>query len=266
MNLALSDAQHRLGALLAKVHGLLSFSADADCDAAFETLTPFAVSLSSEKDARMSQDYRSMELGDLLNLKPGSKRSRTDQKDSKDIQKDLSSTSSSSFSSKVEMRKKKKRRKAAKLKEEKKAKQLAKASARNLLRDSTLIMPPEAQPPPVQHAAMLWDVRVYPNVTEILSIRTVPDIMVELMVRPAGQGKNTPVCCHATGQTLMGLDNALESTGKVSQQKKRRLLAKLSQCIVTFAKSHPLEAEFIQLLKTTLWATGLIESLALDQK
>jgi hypothetical protein len=108
-------------------------------------------------------------------------------------------------------------------------------------------------------AAVLWDIEKHPNVTEVTMILGEP-LQVGLLTRPAGQGKHTPIASFATEAKLMELD-ALPKTEKVEQQKRRRIIEKLTKALVKFAATNDLPLELQACLGKTEWGAELVAKL-----
>ena len=106
---------------------------------------------------------------------------------------------------------------------------------------------------------VLWDILQSPNVTEITSVQSAP-LRIELLARPAGQGKNTPVACFATEQTLIDLDTR-EKVGKSDYQKRRRILEKLSNALIFYNKTNVLPASVQATLQRTEWGLTIMGKL-----
>jgi hypothetical protein len=107
--------------------------------------------------------------------------------------------------------------------------------------------------------ALTWDLEKHPNVTEVTMILSEP-LQVGLLTKPAGQGKHTPIASVATEAKLLELD-ALPKAEKVEQQKRRRIIEKLSQALLTFAATNDLPSALKGCLSKTLWASELVAEL-----
>jgi hypothetical protein len=108
-------------------------------------------------------------------------------------------------------------------------------------------------------AAVPWDIEKHPNVTEVTMILSEP-LHVELLARPAGQGKHTPVASYATEAKLMELD-ALPKAEKSEQQKRRRIFERLTKALLTFAATNYLPLELKACLSKTQWGSELVTKL-----
>jgi hypothetical protein len=123
----------------------------------------------------------------------------------------------------------------------------------------------EAQPPKkraapsVAEAAALWDIEKHPNVTEVTMILGEP-LHVELLARPAGSGKHTPIAAYATEAKLMEVD-ALPKAEKSEQQKRRRIIEKLTNALMTFAATNDVPLDLKACLSKTEWGTELVTKL-----
>jgi hypothetical protein len=107
--------------------------------------------------------------------------------------------------------------------------------------------------------SVLWDVQLNPNVTEIISVQSAPFQLV-FMARPAGQGKHTPISCYATEQTLIDLDS-MDKVEKTDQQKRRRILEKLTKALMVHAATHVLPASLKASLLKTEWGSSVVGNL-----
>jgi hypothetical protein len=104
-----------------------------------------------------------------------------------------------------------------------------------------------------------WNFIKNPSVTEVTAVRTGP-LRVELMARPAGQGKHTPVPCVATEDKLIELDS-LSKADKIEQQKRRRILEKLTNALIEFGLTNELPAALKAALVKTAWGADVLTKL-----
>ncbi len=107
-----------------------------------------------------------------------------------------------------------------------------------------------------------WDVDLNPNVTEITMIQDAP-LKLILLARPSGQGKHNPILCFATEQVLINLDT-LEKQSKTEQQKRRRILKKMSNALIKYSASNTLPARLKSVLKKTIWGAEIIGKLQFE--
>jgi hypothetical protein len=119
----------------------------------------------------------------------------------------------------------------------------------------------EAQPPKKRPGAVPgpWDIDKHPNVTEVTMILSEP-LQVGLLTRPAGQGKHTPIASFASEAKLLELD-ALPRAEKVEQQKRRRIMEKLTKALLTFAATNDLPSALKVCLSKTEWGSELATKL-----
>jgi hypothetical protein len=64
----LSEAQHKVAALLTKTKDLVPFATDGACDKLFALLAEFARDMLKETERRKEQNYDDMKLEELLSL------------------------------------------------------------------------------------------------------------------------------------------------------------------------------------------------------
>lgn len=107
-----------------------------------------------------------------------------------------------------------------------------------------------------------WDVHLNPNVTEITMIQDAP-LKLILLARPSGQGKHNPILCFATEQVVLDLDT-LEKQSKSEQQKRRRILKKMSNALIKYSASKTLPATLKSALKKTIWGAEIIGKLQFE--
>ena len=102
---------------------------------------------------------------------------------------------------------------------------------------------------------------------------------MELYVRPAGKGKHNAIPFFANEEHIRYLDqlpkvyltfnllmlNTVQA-GKVEQQKRRRILDKLSKAILSFAETNSVPSCLRECLEKTNWAAVLLEQLDLVMK
>jgi len=228
----LSEAQYKLAALLTKTKDVVPFATDGACDELFATVADFARAMITENERRKEQNYDDMKLEELLGLSTSSR----DPKQNKRKQEDEEANDEEYL-------------------EEKKTSKEAEAQ------------PPKkrAAPAAATGAAVPWDIEKHPNVTEVTMILSDP-LQVELLSRPAGQGKHTPIASLATEAKLLELD-ALPKAEKSEQQKRRRIIAKLTKALLTFAGTNDLPLELKACLSKTEWGAELVTKLefALDE-
>ena len=113
---------------------------------------------------------------------------------------------------------------------------------------------------------LLWNVELFPNVTRVDSIADVAgNLVIRLMVRPAGHGNSMPVSCVCGALTLMKFDT-MERASKLAKQKKRRIIGKLVQCIIDYAQEDKMPHSLKRTLQETEWASELIRELSFESE
>ncbi len=244
----LSEAQYKLTALLTKTKDLVPFATDGACDKLFATVAEFAREMLEENERRKEQNYDDMKLEELLGLSMPSRGSL--------------SLFFLSFLTLVQEPKHNKRKQEDE-----------EANNDEYLEDKKISKEAEAQPPKKRAApaagaggaAVPWDIEKHPNVTEVTMVLSEP-LQVGLLTRPAGQGKHTPIASLATEAKLMELD-ALPKAEKIEQQKRRRIIAKLTKALLAFAATNDLPLELKACLSKTEWGAELVTKLefALDE-
>ncbi len=117
----------------------------------------------------------------------------------------------------------------------------------------------DAQPPRKRAAPVLWDIHANPNVTEVTMVLSKP-LQVEFLARSAGQGRKTPIACYASEAKLLELDS-LAKVEKVDQQKRRRIIEKLTKALFSFAATNDLPSALKSCLSKTLWGTDVLSKL-----
>ena len=104
-----------------------------------------------------------------------------------------------------------------------------------------------------------WKVLTHPNVTAVVEISSDP-FKLELDARLAGQGKHRPVPCFADEDAILNLDKLPHAT-KIQQQKRRRIIGKLSKAFVKFSQSNPVPPCAKACLTKTDWGALLLNQL-----
>jgi hypothetical protein len=236
----LSEAQYKLAALLTKTKDLLPFATDGACDKLFATVAEFARNMLSENERRKEQNYDDMKLEELLGLSTPARGS-------------FVLFFPFLFSHRKEPKSNKRKQEEENNDEER-------------VKERKAINEAEAPPPKKRSAVagataavVLWNIEKHPNVTEVTMILSEP-LQVGLLTRPAGQGKHTPIASLATEAKLMELD-ALPKAEKIEQQKRRRIIEKLTKALMTFAATNDLPFELKACLSKTEWGAELVAKL-----
>ncbi len=108
-------------------------------------------------------------------------------------------------------------------------------------------------------SAVLWDILAFPNVTEVTMVHSKP-LRLEFLSRSAGQGRKTPAACYASEVKLLELDG-LAKAEKLEQQKRRRIIEKLTKALFSFAATNDLPHSLKICLSQTQWANDLLSKL-----
>ena len=126
-----------------------------------------------------------------------------------------------------------------------------------------------APPSKMQHSGTplrLWNIELFPNVTRVDSIADVGgNLVIHLMVRPAGHGNSMPVSCVCGALTLLKFDS-MERSSKLAKQKKRRIIGKLVQCIIDHAAKNKMPRALQNTLEATEWAAELLKLLSFESE
>jgi hypothetical protein len=248
-----SEAQYKLTALLTKTKELVPFATDAACDKLFSTLAQFARDMLKENERRKEHNYDEMLLEELLGLDkpPGlspfcvishffllSPSPPPEPKSTKRGQDD-----GGKGESVVDDGSERRKTKEAEAHPPKKRQAVAAAA-------------------PGAAVAVPWDIEKHPNVTDVTVIVSEP-FRMEFLARPAGQGKHTPIACFATEAKLLDLD-LLPKAEKVDQQKRRRIVEKLTKALLCFAATNDLPSTLKSCLSKTEWGAEILTTLVFD--
>jgi hypothetical protein len=273
-SIPLSDHQHRLATLLSCTKDVIGYADDTLCEEAFAMVAEFARSVLKEKERRAAVDYNIMSLNELLALAPSKEKDEDWEektaavvvkpqkaecrKRGRSYNSETYSTASSSeeMSSEYEEEEEEQHRPSVSSVTKKRVRTVSNSKSGGGKRKNGGCGDSEVP---------LWDVFRNPNVTEVVSMKASPEFRLEVMARPAGQGKHTPEICYLDAAKMMALDK-LPRIEKSDQQKRRRILDKLRKAIVGYAAKHQLPMELKTALQRTDWGVEMLSSLEFSRE